>query len=256
MHRLKGRVAIVTGAGSGIGQGIAMRLACEGAKVIVDFVGASEGAEATERAIEQAGGEGKIVQADVTRIEDVRCLVDTAWSQFGSADILVNNAGMEKKSDFCDTSEADYDKIMAVNLRGPFFLTQAFVRRLRDTKKPGRIVNVSSVHEDMTFPGFTTYCCSKGGLRMMMRNLAVELGPFGIAINNVAPGAIATPINKALLEDKPKLNALLANIPLGRLGTPEDVAGLVAYLVSDDAGYVSGSTFVIDGGLMRNYREQ
>ena len=196
------------------------------------------------------------MRADVTNIEDVRCLVDTAWSQFGSADILVNNAGMEKKSDFWDTSESDYDEIMAVNLRGPFFLTQAFVRRLRDTKKPGRIVNISSVHEDMTFPGFTTYCCSKGGLRMMMRNLAVELGPLGITINNVAPGAIATPINKALLEDKPKLNALLANIPLGRLGTPEDVAGLVSYLVSDDAGYVSGSTFVIDGGLMRNYREQ
>jgi len=256
MHRLKGRVAIVTGAGSGIGQGIAKRLACEGSKVIVDYVGAPDGAEETERAIEQAGGVGKIVQADVTNMDDVRCLIDTAWKQFGSADILVNNAGVEKKSDFWDTSEAEYDKIMAVNLRGPFFLTQAFVRKLRDAKKPGRIVNISSVHEDMTFPGFTTYCCSKGGLRMMMRNLAVELGPLGITINNVAPGAIATPINKSLLEDKPKLDALLANIPLRRLGTPEDVAGLVAYLVSDDAAYVSGSTFVIDGGLMRNYREQ
>jgi glucose 1-dehydrogenase len=256
MHPLKGRVAIVTGAGSGIGQGIAKRLACEGARVVVDYVGAADGAEETERAIEQAGGEGRIVQADVTKIEDVRCLVDTAWEQFGSADILINNAGMEEKSAFWETSEQQYDKIMAVNLRGPFFLTQAFVRRLRDLKKPGRIINISSVHEDMTFPGFTTYCCSKGGLRMMMRNLAVELGPLGITINNVAPGAIATPINKSLLEDKPKLNALLANIPLGRLGTPADVAGLVAYLASDDAAYISGSTFVIDGGLMRNYREQ
>jgi len=108
----------------------------------------------------------------------------------------------------------------------------------------------------MVFPGFASYCCSKGGLRMLMRDLAVELGPLGITINNVAPGAIATPINKSLLEDKPKLNALLKNIPLGRMGTPEDVAGMVAYLASDDAAYITGSTFVIDGGLMRNYKEQ
>ena len=145
---------------------------------------------------------------------------------------------------------------MNVNLRGPFFLTQAFVRRLRDAKRPGRIVNISSVHEDMVFPGFASYCCSKGGLRMLMRDLSVELGPLGITINNVAPGAIATPINKSLLENKPMLNALLKNIPLGRMGTPEDVAAMVAYLASDEASYVTGSTFVIDGGLMRNYKEQ
>jgi glucose 1-dehydrogenase len=256
MRGLKGKVAIVTGASSGIGQGIAKRLGCEGAKVIVDYVGTPEGAEETERAIEQAGGEGQIVKADVTSIEDVNALVSAAWDRYGAADILVNNAGMEKKSDFWDTPEADYDKILAVNLRGPFFLTQAFVRRLRDARKPGRIVNISSVHEDMVFPGFATYCCSKGGMRMLMRDLSVELGPLGITVNNVAPGAINTPINKALLEDKPKLNALLANIPLGRLGTVDDVAGLVAFLVSDDAAYITGSTYVVDGGLMRNYREQ
>jgi glucose 1-dehydrogenase len=256
MRGLKGKVAIVTGASQGIGQGIAKRLGCEGAKVIVDYVGKPDGAEETERAIKDAGGEGEIVQADVTRADDISNLIEAAWTKFGSADILVNNAGMEKKSDFWDTPEEDYDKIMAVNLRGPFFLTQAFVRRLRDAKKPGRIVNISSVHEDMVFPGFATYCCSKGGMRMLMRDLSVELGPLGITINNVAPGAIVTPINKSLLEDKPKLNALLNNIPLGRLGTPEDVAGLVAFLASDDAAYVTGSTFVIDGGLMRNYREQ
>lgn len=256
MHRFQGKVAIVTGAGSGIGQGIAKRLGCEGAKVIVDYVGSSEGAKDTEAVIEKAGGEGKIVQADVTRINDVECLVDTAWEQFGSADILVNNAGVEKKSEFWETTEADYDLVMNVNLRGPFFLTQAFVRRLRDAKKPGRIVNISSVHEDMVFPGFASYCCSKGGLRMLMRDLAVELGPLGITINNVAPGAIATPINKPLLENKSELDALLRNIPLGRMGTPEDVAGMVAYLASEEAAYVTGSTFVIDGGLMRNYKEQ
>jgi glucose 1-dehydrogenase len=256
MQRLAGRVAIVTGAGSGIGQGIAKRLGSEGAKVILDYFGDPAGANDTLRAIEQVGGQGEIVQADVTSTGDNRCLVDEAWKRFGAADFLVNNAGMEHKSAFWDTTEADYDKIMAVNLRGPFFLTQAFVRRLRDAKKPGRIVNISSVHEDMAFPGFATYCCSKGGLRMLMRDLAVELGSLGITVNNVAPGAVATPINTALLNDKPKLQALLANIPLGRLGSPEDVAGLVAFLVSDDAAYVTGSTFVIDGGLMRSYHEQ
>jgi glucose 1-dehydrogenase len=203
MQRLKGRVAIVTGAGSGIGQGIAKRLGCEGARVIVDYVGTPEGAEETEREIEQCGSEGQIVRGDVTREEDICKLVDTAWSRFGAADILVNNAGMEKKSMFWDTPEADYDKIMAVNLRGPFFLTQAFVQRLRDARKPGRIVNISSVHEDMAFPGFATYCCSKGGLRMLMRDLAVELGSLGITVNNVAPGAIATPITRRCSKTSP-----------------------------------------------------
>lgn len=256
MKSLAGKVAIVTGAGTGIGQGIAKRLGCEGAKVIVDYVGDPAGAEETRRAIDEAGGEGAIVRADVTESDDIRNLVNTAWTKFGSADILVNNAGMEHKSDFWATTEAEYDKVLAVNLRGSFFLTQAFVQRLRDAKKPGRIVNISSVHEDMAFPGFTTYCCSKGGLRMLMRNLAVELGPLGITVNNIAPGAIATPINTALLEDKPKLDALLEKIPLGRLGTPEDVAGVVAFLASQDADYVTGATFVVDGGLMRSYHEQ
>ncbi|UWZ82203.1 SDR family NAD(P)-dependent oxidoreductase [Occallatibacter riparius] len=256
MRGLKGKVAIITGAGSGIGQGIAKRLGCEGSKVIVDYVGTPEGAEETERAIKETGGEGEIVRADITKLNDINCLVNTAWDRFGSADFLINNAGVEKKSEFWDTTEHDYDLVMNVNLRGPFFLTQSFVRRLRDAKKPGRIVNISSVHEDMVFPGFDSYSCSKGGLRMLMRNLSVELGPLGITVNNVAPGAIATPINKSLLANKEQLNALLNNIPLGRMGTPDDVAGLVAFLVSEDAAYITGSTFVVDGGLMRNYREQ
>ena len=256
MPSLHGRTAIVTGSGSGIGQSIAARLATEGANVVIDYRGHSDGADETLKQVTAAGARGIIVQADVSKVDAVRNLVDESWKAFGAADILVNNAGMEKKSDFWETTEQDYDQVLGVNLKGPFFLTQAFVQRLRDAKQPGRVINISSVHEDMAFPGFATYCASKGGLRMLMRDLAVELGPLGITVNNIAPGAIATPINKSLLEDKPKLNALLANIPLGRLGTPEDVAGLVAYLASDEAAYVNGSTFTIDGGLSRNYHEQ
>ena len=256
MQRLTGKVAVVTGAGTGIGQAIAERLGAEGARIIVDYVGDPAGAKQTLSKIESTGGVGEIVQADVTRCEDIGNLMDAAWQQFGSADILVNNAGVEHKVDFWDTAEADYDKVLNVNLRGPFFLAKEFVRRLRDAKRPGRIINISSVHEDMAFPGFATYCCSKGGLRMLTRNLAVELGPLGITVNNVAPGAIATPINTSLLADRPKLDALIHNIPLGRLGTPDDVAGMVAFLASDEAAYITGATFVVDGGLMRNYHEQ
>lgn len=256
MPALAGRTAIVTGSSSGIGQGIAVRLAREGANVVIDYVGHAEGAEATLRMVEEAGAKGIIVQADVSKLDAVRDLIDQTWKAFNGADILVNNAGLEKSSDFCNTTEEEYDRVLGVNLKGPFFLMQAFVQRLLAAKKPGRVINISSVHEDVAFPHFATYCASKGGLRMLMRDLAVELGPMGITVNNVAPGAISTPINQALLEDKDKVAALLKNIPLGRLGTVDDVAALVAFLASDDAAYINGSTFVVDGGLMRNYHEQ
>ena len=256
MGRLSGRSAIVTGSSSGIGQGIAERLAKEGANVAIDYRGTPEGADETLKRVEAAGAKGIIVQADVTRLDQLQTLVDQCWSQFGSCDILVNNAGVEKKADFWEATEEDYDMVVDVNLKGVFFLTQFFVRKLRDAKKPGRVINISSVHEDMAFPGFASYCVSKGGVRMLMRDLAVELGPLGITVNNVAPGAIVTPINKSLLDDKPKLEALTKNIPLGRLGTVEDVAGLVAFLASDDAAYINGATLTMDGGLMRSYHEQ
>ena len=254
--RLAGKVAIVTGSGSGIGKAIAIRLASEGATVVVDYRNRPEQAMDTKTKAEAAGGKAITVQSDVTKMADTQNIVDQAYLQLGRCDILVNNAGIEKRADFWDVTEQDYDAVLNVNLKGAFFLTQFFVRRLRDAKLPGRIINISSVHEDMAFPHFSTYCASKGGIRMLMRNLAVELGPLGITVNNIAPGAIATPINKALLEDKPKLDALLANIPLSRLGTSEEVAGLAAFLASDEAAYVTGSTYVIDGGVMVDYHEQ
>lgn len=255
-QKLAGRVAIVTGASSGIGQGVAIRLARDGADVVIDYRGDDKGAIEAKQQIEQLGRRAITIEADVSNVAQVEKLVDAAWNAFGKADVLVNNAGVEKGSDFVDVTEADYDMVLQVKLKGPFFTTQAFVKRLVAAKMPGRVINMSSVHEDMVFPHFATYCASKGGLRMLMRDLAVELGPKNITVNNIAPGAISTPMNAALLNDKAKLDAVLANIPLGRLGTVEDVAGLTSFLASDDAAYITGSTFVIDGGLLRNYHEQ
>jgi glucose 1-dehydrogenase len=255
-NRLQGKVAIVTGASSGIGQAIAIRMAAEGAQVVIDYVGRPEGADDTCRAIAQCGGTATTVQADVTKCEDIEKLVGETYRRLGRCDILVNNAGVEKGTNFWDVTEADYDFVLNVNLKGAFFLSQAFVRRLIQAKQAGRIINISSVHEDMVFPHFDTYAASKGALRMLMRNLAVELGPHNITVNNVAPGAIITPINKNLLNNKEQLQGLLNNIPLGRMGTSAEVGGLVAYLASEEAGYITGSTFIIDGGLIRNYHEQ
>ncbi len=188
MARLKDRIAVVTGSSSGIGQGIAIRFAQEGARVVVNYIGHPDGADQTLDAIQKVGGEGIICQADVTVMDDIRKLIDAAWQTWGGCDILVNNAGMEKEAAFWNVTEADYDKVLAVNLKGPFFLTQYFVQKLLAANKPGRIINISSVHEDMVFPHFSTYCVSKGGIRMLMRDLAVELGPKNITVNNIAPG--------------------------------------------------------------------
>ena len=255
MRRLQGRVAIITGASSGIGQGIAKHFASEGANVVINYAGNAAGAAKTLKMVEAEGAQGAIIQAEVSQVEAARALVEQSWQKFGTVDILVNNAGVETKTPFIDTKEEDFDRIIGVNLKAPFFVTQAFVRKLTAAKKPGRVVNISSVHEDMAFPGFATYCASKGGLRMLMRDLSVELGPVGITVNNIAPGAIDTPMNQSLLEDKPKLKALLEQIPLARLGTVEDVAALAAFLASDDASYVTGATYYVDGGLSRFYQE-
>jgi glucose 1-dehydrogenase len=251
--RFAGKVAIVTGSASGIGQSIAIRLGSEGASVVVDYRSRIDAANETKSKIEAAGGKAILVSADITKSADVQNLVEQAYAQLGGCDILVNNAGVEKHAPFWEATEEDYDLVLNTNLRAAFFLSQRFVQKLMETKKPGRIINISSVHEDMVFPNFASYCAAKGGMRMLMRDLAMELGPYNITVNNVAPGAINTPINASLLADKPKLDALLRNIPLGRLGEPDDVSSLVAFLASDEASYVTGSTYFVDGGLIRNY---
>jgi glucose 1-dehydrogenase len=254
--KLTGKVALVTGSSQGIGQAIAIRLAEEGANVVINYRGHVEGAQDTLAQVEATGQQGIIVKADLGTVSEVCRLIAEGIAHFGQLDILVNNAGIEHNASFWEVTEADYDSVLDVNLKGVFFATQALVKHLMATQRPGKIINISSVHEELPFPHFAAYCASKGGLKMMTRNLAVELAPYGITINNVAPGAIETPINTKLLNDPVKLGALLQNIPLGRLGKPADVAGMVAFLASADADYVTGTTLFVDGGLLWNYQEQ
>jgi glucose 1-dehydrogenase len=249
-------VAIVTGSSQGIGQAIAARLAQDGVNVAIDYHTHAEGAKETLRQVEAAGAKGVIVKADLSLLSEINHLVEQTLATFGRIDILVNNAGIEKRNDYWQVTEADYDAIMNVNLKGVFFTTQRVVRHLQTEKRSGKIINISSVHEELPFPHFTSYCMSKGGLKMMTRNLAIELAPFGIRINSVAPGAIETPINKSLLNNPAELSSLLDNIPLKRLGQPADVAEIVAFLASDKSNYITGTTIFVDGGLLWNYQEQ
>ncbi|HTX38666.1 MAG TPA: glucose 1-dehydrogenase [Bryobacteraceae bacterium] len=253
---LSGKNALVTGSDQGIGQAIALRLAQEGAGVAVNYRANRQGAEETRLRIEQMGRQAATVQADVSDIGDLQKLFEQAVAALGSIDILVNNAGIEKNAGFLDVAREDYQKVIDVNMSAPFFLTQVFARHRKDRGQPGKVINVSSVHEELPFPHFTAYCMAKGGLKMMMRNLAIELAPLGITVNNIAPGAIETPINRKLLNDPKLLQPLLENIPLHRLGKPEDVAGVAAFLASSDADYITGITVVVDGGLLWNYSEQ
>jgi glucose 1-dehydrogenase len=246
MGELDGRVALVTGAGSGIGYAIAQRLGAEGAKVAVNYFHAY--ADEAQTLAAELGG--KAYEADVSSPSDVEAMAAAIAADLGPLRILVNNAGIEKPMPVLDVDEANWDETIAINLKGPFVCLQAAARRMRSTG--GSIVNISSVHEDFPFPEYTPYCASKGGLRMMMRNAALELAAYGIRVNNVAPGAIKTPINAATLADPAKIARLRQLIPLERVGEPGEVAEVVLFLASDRSSYVTGSTYYVDGGLVRH----
>ena len=254
--RLEGKSVAVTGGDQGIGRAIAERLAADGADVAICYRSNQGGSQEVVAAITKLGRHATAIQCDVGKIEDGQRFITTAVQQLGKLDILINNAGLERRADFWDVTEADYDAVLNVNLKGLFFLTQAFVRHRMAAKSGGKIINISSVHEELPFPHFASYCASKGGVKMLTRNLSIELAPLGITINSIAPGAIETPINKNLLNDPSKLNALLQNIPLKRLGEPSDVASLASFLASGESSYITGTTLFVDGGLLWNYQEQ
>jgi glucose 1-dehydrogenase len=245
---LDGKVAIVTGAGSGIGAAIAQALSDAGAAVCLNYYKAyEEETQAHAAALPQAIA----ISADVSDPAQVQAMVEQTTSALGGLDVLVNNAGIEHSTPILDLAVADFDAVLGVNLRGAFYCLQASARAMRDSGRGGSIVNVSSIHEDLPFPGFTSYCISKGGLRMLMRNAALELGPHRIRVNNVAPGAIATPINAATLADPEKVATLGRIVPLGRMGQPQEVATIAVFLASPASAYVTGSTYFVDGGLTR-----
>jgi len=250
--QLTGKVAIVTGAGTGIGQAIALGFAKAGASIAVDYVGDTSIAEKTLAAIQAAGGRAMGIDADVSDPAQVETLIGKTIEAYGHLDILVNNAGIEHKTPFVDVPLELWQKIIAVNLTGPFLCAQAAARQMIKQQKGGRIINISSIHEDLPMPANAPYCATKGGLRMLMRTIAVELAPSKITVNNIGPGAIYTPIDKDVESDTNLDRRILAEIPLGRWGRPEEVAAMALYLASDEAGYVTGSTHFIDGGMLRN----
>jgi glucose 1-dehydrogenase len=249
--RLQGKVAIVTGGARGIGEGIAVRFAKEGAAVVIDYIGEPDAANAAVAQIQSFGGKAIAVRADVSDPGQVANLIAESVKAFGKLDIVVNNAGIEAKHDFVDFPLEEVRKIIDVNLIGPLMVAQVAARQMIQQGHGGRIINISSVHEDLPMPTNAPYCASKGGLRMLTRTIAVELAKHKITVNNIGPGAIYTAID-ADIQAQPELEKLLmAEIPLNRWGQPGEVAGLALYLASDEASYVTGSTYFIDGGMLR-----
>ena len=256
MTTLKGQRALVTGASSGIGAGVARALGAAGASVAVNYVVNPEAAEVVAHDIRAAGGEALALKADVSREDDVQAMFKEMFARWGTIDILVNNAGLQKDAPFTEMTLAQWNTVIGVNLTGMFLCAREAAREMirrgirpEVSRAAGKIVCVSSVHEVIPWAGHVNYAASKGGVKLLMQSLAQELAPHRIRVNSIAPGAIQTPINRDAWETPEALASLLKLIPYGRIGQPEDIGRAVAWLVSDDADYIHGQTLFVDGGM-------
>lgn len=249
---LKGKVAIVTGGNSGIGRAIALGLAKAGANIVIDFIADAAATDALKQEIAALGSEAIGVEADVSHVEQLQGLIDAGVAKFGRIDIMVNNAGVETRTSVLETSEAQYDKVLSINLKSAFFGTQIAARQMIKQGTPGRIINITSVHEDWPMPGNTAYCLAKGGMRMLTRTAGVELAPHGILVVGVGPGAVATPINLSTMKDPALMAKLDAAIPLGRMADPGEIANVVVFLAGEGASYMTATTIFADGGIMQS----
>ena len=247
---LQGRRAIVTGGSSGIGRATAERLGREGASVCVNHYSDHEAGDAAAvvAAVEASGGRAIAIQADVSREDDVRAMVERAAAELGGLDLLVNNAGIEKQVALLEMSLEEWNRVLATNLTGAFLCLRE-AAAVMAAAGGGVVVNMSSVHEFIPWPGFAHYCAGKGGLKLLMQTAARELAPKRVRVVNIAPGAIVTPINRFVLDDPQARKAVEDEIPLGRMGQPEEIAGAVAWAASDEAAYMTGTTLVVDGGM-------
>jgi len=249
---LKNKVAIVTGGNTGIGQSIVLELAKQGANVVIDYVAHPDATEELERKVAALGDKCIGVDADVSQVADLQKLVDTAVTKLGRLDIMVNNAGIETRTSTLDTTEQQYDNVLRINLKSAFFGTQLAAKQMIKQGGGGRIINITSVHEDWPMPGNTPYCLSKGGMRMLTRTAGVELAPHDILVVGVGPGAVATPINTGTMDNPALLKKLDSAIPLGRMAQPSEIASVVAFLAGAGASYLTATTIIADGGLMQS----
>ncbi len=247
---LKGKVAIVTGGNSGIGASIVLELAQQGATIVIDYIFNPAATEEIVKKVVALGDQAIGIEADVSKISDLQNLIDTAVKTFGHVDIMINNAGVETRTSILDTTEAQYEKVLNINLKSAFFGTQIAAKQMIKQGSGGRIINITSVHEDWPMPNNTAYCLSKGGMRMLTRTAALELAKYNILVAAVGPGAVATPINLSTMKDAKLMEKLDDTIPLGRMAKPEEIARVVAFLASDAASYITATTLFVDGGIM------
>jgi glucose 1-dehydrogenase len=257
---LQGKVGIVTGGSSGIGQAIAIRLGQEGVDVAINYVGRPEGAEETKESIEHgvdicmkqmaaAGTKPILVAADVSNAGEVAAMFEQVLAEYGHIDYLINNAGIQVAEDTDKLAVEDFDRVLAVNLRGAFLCAQQAVRHFLDSARGGSIVNVSSVHQVIPKPRFVGYSVSKGGMQNLTHTLALEYAARGVRVNGIGPGATVTPINRSWIDDPVKRKAVESHIPMRRAGDAEEMAAVTAFLCSDEAAYITGQTIFVDGGL-------